>query len=153
MYILSTTLQFADNFMFIPHQDDGGSDKSDLNCNNDKVYGCWTPKFAVVDKGWASRSWSANIPWDYAFLTVSDVGSHKGGPNPATDLALDDTVPAFDITFKPPNVGSDATALGYSGAKDPDFRYCTQRLTRADASRGGYMLDGCGLTGGSSGGP
>ena len=69
--------------MFIPHQDDGGSDRSDLNCYNDNVYGCWTPQFAVVDSNWANKEWSDNIPWDYAFLAVNDVASHEGGPNQA----------------------------------------------------------------------
>ena len=33
--------------MFIPHQDDGGSDRSDFNCDNDSEWGCWIPAFAV----------------------------------------------------------------------------------------------------------
>lgn len=138
--------------MFIPHQDDGGSDRSDLNCYNDNVYGCWTPQFAVVDSNWANKEWSDNIPWDYAFLAVNDVASHEGGPNQASDLALDLTVPALDISFDQPVVGSLVTALGYSGNQDPDFRHCVQHMTRED-KRGGYMLDKCALTGGSSGGP
>ena len=136
--------------MFIPHQDDGGSDRSDYNCNNDSKHGCWTPAFAVVDKGWSDRRWPNNIPWDYAYLVVSDVGSHlPTNPN----LAMDQTLPALPITFSPPQTGTRATALGYSGNKDPDFRHCVQRLDRAASSRGGYLLDDCELTGGSSGGP
>lgn len=147
--------QFATNFLFIPQQDDEGSDESDRDCDNDK-YGCWTPQFAVVDNGWASRSWPDNIPSDYAYLVVSDVGSHSGG----TDLsvndedALDKAVPALDISFTAPITGIQATALGYSGSEDPNFMYCTRNLSRETRiSRDGYKLNGCELSAGASGGP
>lgn len=135
--------------MFIPNQDDGGSDTSDLNCYNDR-FGCWTPSFAVVDDDWASRSWSSNIPYDYAFLVVDDVGNHRG-PSGVSDV-LDEAVPAMDVSFRRPKYGRSAYGLGYSGNRDPDFRYCVQDLDHYP-SRGGYILNGCGLTGGSSGGP
>ena len=77
------------------------------------------------------------------------------------DVALDQKVPALDITFDKPNVGNyRATALGYSARRDPDFRYCVQNLQeqidvegKTAYERGGYLLNGCYLTGGASGGP
>ena len=147
--------QFATKFMFIPQQDDEGSDGSDRDCTNDK-YGCWTPQFAVVDNGWASRSWPDNIPSDYAYLVVSDVGSHYGGTDVSVndEDALDKAVPALDITFRPPITGIQATALGYSGSEDPNFMYCTRNLSRETRlDRDGYKLNGCELSAGASGGP
>ena len=50
-------------------------------------------------------------------------------------------------------MGDLSHAFGYSGARDPDFRYCVQSLRDAGSGYDGYVLDGCGLTGGCSGGP
>ena len=105
--------QFATDFMFIPNQDDGGSDGSDTNCSNDDVFGCWTPSFAVVDNGWLANSpFPGNIPDDYAYLVVDDVDSHQGGP-PGIPEALDQAVPAMDIAWSAPVLGSPSYALGY----------------------------------------
>lgn len=140
--------------MFIPNQDDNGSDVSDWNCNNDP-YGCWTPSHAVVDRNWAKKVWPNNIPADYAFLVVSNVGSHQG-PTHVND-ALERAVPAFDISFRKPDLGRLTYGLGYPGKQDTDynpadFRYCRQSLDD-EPDRSGYMLDDCGLTAGASGGP
>ena len=80
------------------------------------------------------------------------MASHQGG-NGNPSLPMDSTLPALDITFQPPQTGAMATALGYSGSKDPSFRHCVQTLDRAASSRRGYLLDDCELVGGSSGGP
>ena len=117
--------------MFIPNQDDGGSDKSDRNCNNDAAFGCWTPQLAIVDKEWTLHNFlitlSDIVPWDYAYLVVSDVGSHVGKPDNNANLALDNTVPALDVSFAKPNLGDPTMAFGYPEIQDPAFRYCTQR--------------------------
>jgi len=42
-------------------------------------------------------------------------------------------------------------ALGYSYSRDPNFMYCADTLISRDAAN--WWLSGCGLTGGSSGGP
>lgn len=86
-------------------------------------------------------------------MVVSDVGSHYGGTDPSAvnEDALDQVVPALDVSFTAPIAGNPATALGYSYSEDPNFMYCTQALSRA-ASMGGYRLNGCELSGGASGG-
>ena len=67
--------------------------------------------------------------------------------------ALDQAVSAMDTSFTARNMGDLSHAFGYSGARDPDFRYCVQSLRDAGSGYDGYVLDGCGLTGGCSGGP
>jgi hypothetical protein len=107
----------------------------------------------VVDYDWASTTWSSNIPVDYAFLVVDDVGKHQDGYSTSpVSSALDIAVPAMGVSFTAPTLVSDlAYALGYSKKQDPDFRYCVQTLEVSGYD--GYVLDGCGLSGGSSGGP
>lgn len=79
---------FARNVMFIPDQDDGGIDKTDLNCSNDPM-GCWLPIFGVVDVNWTTRSFPDNVAWDYAFYVVSDSGAHAG--TAVSSAALDES--------------------------------------------------------------
>jgi len=57
-------------------------------------------------------------------------------------------------------VGVDLTdqfvyGFGYSLEHNPDFRYCSDTTGFKDVTKGvpTYWLDGCGLTGGASGGP
>jgi surface protein len=138
--------QFSSNGIFIPNQDDGGSDKTDWSCANDP-YGCWALSFGVVEKGWASQVWPNNIDYDYAFYVVRDTGAHQGTAAPD---ALDVAVGSLPISFANPILGSDTYALGYSYNKDPLFRYCVDPLqTRGN----GWWLPNCGLSGGASGGP
>lgn len=138
--------------MFIPDQDEGGLNKPDWNCNNDAAFGCWTPQFAVIDHDWTEYTMPANLPWDYAFVVVSDVGSHVGGSDSNANIALDNTVPALDVSFNEPIVGGRTTALGYSSDPNPDLRYCAQYL-EIEANMGGYLLNGCALSDGAIGGP
>ena len=42
------TDQFADFYLFIPEQDDGGDDASDFVCENDP-FGCWIMQNAVIE--------------------------------------------------------------------------------------------------------
>ena len=142
------------NVMFVPHQDDGGSDVSDFNCDND-TYGCWTPSHAIVDDEWASKLWHLNIPADYGFLVVPNVGSHQG-PSHVND-GLEKAVPTLDVSFDRPAYGEFSYGFGYPATEDTvgnpaDFRYCRRPLTER-SQQGGMMLDGCGLTAGASGGP
>jgi len=127
---------------------------SDVDCTND-LLGCWTPSFAVIDSDWASKSWPKNIPHDYGFLVVDDVGSHQGPKH--VDEALDNAVETLDVSFDAPNLGNAGYALGYPGDRDrstnpSDLRYCLQVLEER-SNYGGYVLDGCGLMAGASGGP
>lgn len=149
--------EFASFFLFIPNQDDGGSDRTDFDCTNDE-FGCWTPSFAVVDNEWANKSWPNNIPADYAYLVVSNLGNRQEG---GIVQALDRVVRGMEVSFSNPELEGTSHALGYSGKDDPDFRYCVQDLADSNIFFGesspiqpdGYVLDGCGLQGGSSGGP
>jgi hypothetical protein len=139
---------FARNVMFIPNQDDGGTDKTDGNCFNDPI-GCWKPAFAVVHPQWAAKTFPANIPWDYAYYVVNNVGAHDG--NDAVP-ALDGAVRPMTIQFTAPALTEKAHALGYSYADDPNFMYCAEGLA-TESSYGDLWLGACGLSGGASGGP
>jgi hypothetical protein len=140
---------FARNVLFIPNQDGTTGTGTDTNCANDPM-GCWTPSFGVVDDDWASRTFPANIPWDYAFYVVPDAGAHSG--TAASSDVLDVAAGNLSVQLTAPTVGAVAHALGYSYSDDPNFMYCAEPL----ASESGYddwWLGQCDLSGGSSGGP
>ncbi len=138
---------FASNAIFIPSQDDGGTDRTDWNCANDPL-GCWAVDHGVVDVNWTTRTFPDNIPWDYGFYVVSDEGAHEGASAPE---ALDAAVPELTVKFTAPAVGDTSTALGYSYSNDPYFMYCQEPMgTNGSAN---YWLPSCDLSGGSSGGP
>lgn len=138
---------FSSNAIFIPSQDDGGTDGTDFDCSNDPI-GCWSIDHGVVDEGWTTRTFPDNIAWDYGYYVVSDTGAHQGS---AADDALDVAAGSMAIDFATPTTGAAATALGYSYSFDPNFMYCQEAMgTNGSAN---YWLDSCGLTGGSSGGP
>lgn len=137
---------FASNAIFIPSQDDGGSDRTDSNCSNDPI-GCWAVDHGIVDKEWADRTWSDNIPWDYGYYVVSDTGAHSGT---ASSSALDVAAGSLTVDFTAPALGASATALGYSYSDDPYFMHCQEGLGTYGVS---LFLGSCGLSGGASGGP
>lgn len=143
---------FALTAIFIPNQDDGGTDKTDWNCHND-VRGCWILDYGVVDINWTTRTFPDNIAWDYGFYVVSDTGTHSSS-NPY-DAALGsvalDTTATLSVEFATPVVGDRAHALGYSYNVDPEFMYCTESLGTEGSVN--YWLGQCDLAGGSSGGP
>jgi hypothetical protein len=141
---------FARNVIFIPDQDGTTGAGTDRDCSNDPI-GCWTTSFGVVDVDWTTRTFPANIPWDYAFYVVDDQGSHSGTASPSS--ALD--VAAGDLavqTAAPPSTGALTHALGYSYSDDPSFMYCAEGLA-TESSYGDWWLGQCELSGGSSGGP
>ena len=70
--------------------------------------------------------------------------------NPPPSDILDVTVNALDVSFATQSSPAESYALGYSGNEDPSFRYCYQPMSFYSY---GYVLDGCELSGGSSGGP
>lgn len=144
---------FARNVMFIPDQDDGGSDKTDLNCGNDPM-GCWLPSFGVVDVNWTTRTFPDNVAWDYAYYVVSDSGAHAG--TTVSSTALDESAGSLPVSFAPvshdTSDGADYThALGYSYKDDPNFMYCAEDMTTNGAAD--WWPPNCGLSGGASGGP
>ena len=138
---------FSSNAIFIPNQDDGGNDGTDLDCTNDPI-GCWSLDHGVVDLNWTTRTFPDNIPWDYGFYVVSDTGAHSGaGGSDALDVAAG----TLTIDFSMPTTGATATALGYSYSYDPNFMYCQETMTTNGSTN--YWLDSCDLSGGASGGP
>ena len=138
---------FASNAIFIPSQDDGGTDRTDSNCSNDPI-GCWSLDHGVVDINWTTRTFPDNIPWDYGFYVVGDSGAHSGN---GSSSVLDDAAGSLPVSFTAPSTGQFTTALGYSYADDPNFMHCQETMTTNGASN--YWLDSCTLSGGSSGGP
>jgi len=140
---------FARNVMFIPNQAQTTAAGTDLTCSNDPI-GCWAPNFGVVDVNWTTRTFPDNVHWDYAFYVVRNTGAHTAGRTVASDT-LDAAVTPMSVQFSAPTTGSTAYALGYSYDVDPLFRYCTDPLQNMNADN--WWLPGCGLSGGSSGGP
>ncbi len=138
---------FATNALFIPSQDDGGSDATDSNCTNDPL-GCWSVDHGVVDVNWTTRTFPSNIPWDYGYYVVSDTGAHEGS---ASSDALDTAAGTLQVDFTAPIVGDSTTALGYSYSDDPNFMYCQESMSTEGSDN--YWLGACDLSGGSSGGP
>ncbi len=145
--------KFATNVLFIPDQDATNGSSSDRNCANDP-YGCWAPTAAIVDRSWTTTSWPNNIAVDYAFYVVPDTGRHTPGFRTGTSAVLDTAVGSIPVSFTAPALGTGTYGIGYPGANDPQLRYCADLLaTPTLNSYGGLWLDGCGLTGGASGGP
>jgi len=149
---------FARNILFIPNQAGTTGTGTDTNCSNDPM-GCWAPAFGVVDANWTTRTFPANIPWDYAYYVVNDTGAHDGAA--AASESLDTAAGSLAVSFGAPSyddgdpsaTSADFThALGYSYSEDPNFMYCAEDMT-IEASYSDYWLASCGLSGGSSGGP
>merc|ERR1712166_533500 len=151
---------FAQDVLFIPNQAGTTGSGTDSNCDNDPL-GCWAASFGVADTDWASRSFPANIPWDYAMYVVEAVGAREGPSTRADGTAIQDSleiavlVPGSNI----PEVSFEAAvsdpmpftyALGYSYKDDPNFHHCGKELSLRN---GGLFLDNCLLSGGASGGP
>jgi hypothetical protein len=142
---------FARNVIFIPNQDETSGAGTDRDCSNDPL-GCWTTRFGVVDKNWTTSTFPGNIPWDYAFYVVDDVGSHTSGlTSPST--ILDAAAKTLAVSFNAPSSGQVAHALGYSYSDDPNFMYCAEALDAVSEAPANWWLGSCGLSGGSSGGP
>jgi hypothetical protein len=139
---------FARNVLFIPDQAASGT-KTDTNCSND-LYGCWVPSHGVVDREWTTRTWPANIPWDYAFYVVPTSGAHKAGTSPVSSPSLEVAVGTMSMSFDATTQGARTHGFGYSYSEDPKFMYCAEGLGRDGSS---LFLPNCGLSGGASGGP
>jgi hypothetical protein len=141
--------QFARNVLFIPSQDDGGSDGTDSNCSNDPI-GCWSPTNGVVDANWSTRKFPANVEWDYGYYVVPDSGAHSGSS--ASSPSLEAAVNELAIGFNAGTAGDVTHALGYSYSDDPNFMYCAEPM-KIETQNVNWWLPNCGLSGGSSGGP
>jgi hypothetical protein len=140
---------YARNVLFIPDQAATTGTGTDTTCSNDPI-GCWAPAFGVVDVNWTTRTFPANVAWDYAFYVVNDTGAHSAGVSAASNT-LDAAVVPMSVSFAAPAVGTLTHGLGYSYDVDPQFMYCADPLESMDAAN--WWLPNCGLSGGSSGGP
>lgn len=138
---------FAVEAIFIPNQDDGGTDTTDWDCTNDP-YGCWYLDHGVVDVEWTTRTFPDNIPWDYGYYVVSDTGARSGNH---TVEGLEAVVGSLAPSFTSPTLGEVSHALGYSYNVDPEFMYCKESLGTEGSAN--YWLSRCDMSGGSSGGP
>lgn len=154
---------FARNVMFIPNQAGTSGTRTDRDCSNDPL-GCWVPSFGVVDVEWTKWTFPDNMKWDYAYYVVSDDGAHSiatTGDPASGSSALDSVAGSLPVSFVPPlhdrnNDRTDfAFALGYSYSDDPKFMYCAEDMTTKAYNNQtvNWWLPGCGLSGGSSGGP
>lgn len=119
---------------------------------------------------WTTKGFPHSVPWDYALYVIpNDPAAHLEGfihkGQPELTRILEDIVEPIPIDFNwrvrgsattRPNLPSDfGHGLGYSFDKDPSFRYCSSSIgTKFGISTyENLWMDGCALTGGSSGGP
>lgn len=138
---------FARNVLFIPDQDASGT-STDTNCANDRL-GCWAPSGAVVDVDYTTRQFPDNHEWDAGYYVVPVTGAQRGGQ--AVPAALEAATGALPMSFSITTARQDTWGLGYSYSDDPNFMYC--RDTMGTQGTVNWWLPGCGLSGGSSGGP
>ncbi len=138
---------FAQNVYFIPDQAGTTGAGTDWNCGNDPS-GCYLPSHGVVDENWTTRTFPANVEWDYAYYVVPNMGAHSG----PGDALLEAEVTGLPIGFGTATVPDVTDALGYSYSKDPNFMYCAEPM-QVETPNVNWWLPSCGLSGGSSGGP
>merc|ERR1712166_1478116 len=96
---------FAQNVLFIPNQAGTTGSGTDSNCDNDPL-GCWAASFGVADTDWASRSFPANIPFDYAMYVVPASGAHAGPTQKPDGTTISDNLEeaagSLAVTFDSP---------------------------------------------------
>ena len=151
---------FATNWTFIPDYDAAPaplSSSSNAYCD-DTLYGCWTAAALTVHNGYASaggfNDQAVLYDWGFAVLGL-------GGHDP--DRLVEDVLDAAysgtgtqSIGFAQQTFGTVGHAFGYPAAqryKGNDLTYCKGPVDgdpyNADAT---YRMNGCKMTGGSSGG-
>ena len=137
---------FATNWVFIPEYDTA---PTLTNCANTR-WGCWTAEALVVHNGYASAggfNTQATVH-DFAFAVVGAGGK--------TGTQLDTTVGSFPISFSGTSAGARLYAFGYPAAgkyKGNDLVHCAGDIFRDAFNDDLTWGMGCGMTGGSSGGP
>jgi hypothetical protein len=139
-----TNQAFATNWMFIPEFDSNPT----YTCASTK-WGCWTAQALVVNSGFATAggfNTQATVN-DFAFAVVGN-GGKSGGQL--------DALGSFPVAFSGVNAGNKLYAFGYPAAgkyKGNDLTYCAGPIF-TDVNNGNLTWGmGCGMTGGSSGGP
>ena len=140
---------FARNVLFIPNQDGTTGTGTDTNCANDPM-GCWTPSFGVVDADWTTRTFPANIPWDYAYYVVPDAGAHSGTRRPERRPRRRGRRPARAVHRAHRRRHRPRARLLVR--RRPELHVLREPLG-TEPSYDDWWLGQCGLSGGSSGGP
>ena len=146
---------FHKNLLFIPNRDSTtDSNPNDLvhDCSKDPC-GCWTPSGGVVHEEYKTTDGNAKLQYDYGFLVVDDFGAHDGtvcAGSEGLDIAVD------EMTFSTKGndiVGESIYGFGYPGW-GANLKYCAEVATKEVTSFGDFLwIEGCGLLGGTSGGP
>ena len=114
------TNQFADFYLFIPQQDDGGNDNTDFVCQNDP-FGCWIMQTAVIEQRYFNTpTFAQGIPVDYAVLFTPDTGFHLGGGSGVPD--------ALDKAVTPANAANEAEP-----SRRPSTPHNTRQLERRNS--------------------
>lgn len=141
--------QFPTYVMFIPGQDDGGTDGSDFDCNNDP-HGCFYPTIGVISDEYTTATFQGGFQYDYGFYVAPD---SDAGNNNAGSAGKIKSLKPMGITFNGMTVGGNTHLFGYPGSHDPQFMYTEGRAETSPITDGGWYVDCSGLTGGASGGP
>jgi hypothetical protein len=151
----SDTKTFPDYVMFIPGQDDGGTDGSDYNCNNDP-HGCFYPTFGVISEEYTTKPFMKSFQYDYGFYVAPDTDNGNDNAPDASSYAGPGKVKSLKpmgITFSGMAYGANTFLFGYPGSQDPKFMYTEGVAEESPVTDGGWYVDCSGLTGGASGGP
>jgi hypothetical protein len=150
---------FGTNWTFIPDYDAAPaplSSSSSAYCN-DTLYGCWTATALTVHDGYASAGGFNDqaVLYDWGFAVLGNGGK----TNTLVETVLDNayTGPGTQaITFGFQTFGTVGHAFGYPASgkyKGNDLVYCKGPVDgdpyNANAT---YRMNGCKMTGGSSGG-
>lgn len=146
---------FPDYVMFIPGQDDGKGDASDITCFNDP-HGCFYPDLGVISDEYKKASYSSSFQYDYGFYVAPDTdpGKNNGPDRDTFGGQKYKSLTPMGITFDGMKYGDNDTYLfGYPGTHDPDFMYTHGRSAKSPITNGGWYVDCSRLTGGASGGP
>ena len=150
---------FATNWMFIPDYDAAPAPltTSGSFCA-DTLYGCWTAASLAVHNGYASAGGFNDqaVLYDWGFAVV------EGGGHNGTELIEDVLDTAYlgtgtqNIAFAQQSFGTVGYAFGYPAAqryKGKDLTYCKGPVDGDPYnSDNTYRMNGCKMTGGSSGG-
>lgn len=134
---------FVKNALFIPSQDDGGSDDTDRDCLND-ASGCLFPIRGFVSDRFVSSSASKRFEYDYGFYVA----------HVPTTSNTDETIVHMGISFEGMEYGENAYVLGYPAEYDPKLMF-TEGQVEEPPGKGdeGYYIDCSALKWGASGGP
>ena len=150
---------FATNWVFIPDYDAAPaplSTSSNAYCD-DTLYGCWTADALVVHEGYATAGGFNDqaVAHDWGFV-VTGLGGHGANALVEDDLEAVYGTGTQAISFTAITFGTEGYAFGYPAAgkyKGKDLTYCRGPVDGDPLNDDNtYRMNGCKMTGGSSGG-